>query len=131
MANASIARQVVCSMPTKVGLMADIAEALGGAGVNVSGVCAYEDEGKGVFMLVTDDNAKTAGVLRSMGGTVEEQGVVAIDMPNTPGALASAARAIAGAGINVLMAYGSTGSSPSAIVYLSTADNVAAAAAIG
>lgn len=131
MAVARIAEQIVCTMPAEVGLLADIAETIGNAGVNILAILAYEDEGTGEFMFITDDNAVAAAAIRSLGGKVSEETVVAVDMPNEPGTLARAARAVASAGVNVLYAYGTTGPGDSATVYLNTADNEAARAALG
>ena len=131
MKNARVITQLVCAMPTKVGLLADIAEALAAADVNVTAMCAYESDDRGEFMLVTSDNAKATQALEAMGGEVTTQSAVAVDMPDRPGALAEVARAIGDAGINIQYTYGSTTQQESATIIFSTADDEYAVSKIG
>lgn len=123
MATARSVTEVVAAMPSKVGLLAEAAEALGAAGVNIMAISAYEREGEAKFLLLTSDNAKTAEVMRGMGASVTEKTVVALEMANEPGVLADAATRIAGAGVNIEYAFGSAGDADTAVVVFKTEDD--------
>lgn len=123
MAQAMMAKQLHAMFPTRVGLLADITGALKQAGVNIRAICAYEFEGRGEFMMVTDDNAKATEAMTALGGQVEESDVVAVELPDRVGALDDVAQAIGAAGINILMTYATTGGGDTAAVILSTADD--------
>src|SRR5450759_2206740 len=80
MPSALIAKELVASLPAKLGLLAEVAAAVRGQGVNIKAVSAYERDGEGKFLLVTDDNAKAAEALKSMGATPREKSVVLVEM---------------------------------------------------
>lgn len=101
-------------MPTRVGLLADVAEALRNAGVNIQAIGAYDKEGAGEFMLVTNDNPAAADALRALGAEVTEEAVVLVEMPDHPGSLEKAARHIATADINIEWVYATTAGGTSA-----------------
>ena len=121
------AMQLVYSVPTQVGLLADIAEAMRLAGVNILAISAYERDGGAKFLMVTSDNAKATEALADLGGDIREKSIVIVDMPNTPGALEVAARKIADAGINIEYSYGTAGAADMATVVFKTADDEQAA----
>ncbi len=123
MTSARTAMQLVCSVPTKVGLLADIAEALRLADVNIIAISGYERDGQAKFLMVTTDNAKATAAICGVGADVREKSVVVVDMPNKPGALEVAARRIADAGINIEYTYGTAGAADMATVVLKTADD--------
>ncbi len=123
MTSARTAMQLVLSMPTRMGLLAEIAEALSAAGVNITAISAYERDGGAKFLMVTSDNAKAKEALGGLGGDIREKSVVLAEMANQPGALRDAAKKIAGAGINIEYSYGTAGAADVATVVFSTADD--------
>lgn len=124
---ARLTSQLVAKIPSRVGLLADVTEALRQADVNIVAVSAYERDGVGKFLLVTSDNRKAAEALGMLKADVAEKSVLAVEMPNEPGALEKATRAIAEAGINIEYAYGTAGAGTSATVIIRTADDQKAA----
>ncbi|MBE0476065.1 MAG: ACT domain-containing protein [Coriobacteriia bacterium] len=127
MGSARVIAQLVAKMPARVGLLADVAGGLRAANVDIRAISAYE-RGEGTFLLVTDDNARASEVLSGMGAEVRERSVLAVSMPDRPGALEEAARRIAEAGINIDYAYGTTTSgAETATVILKTDDDEKAA----
>lgn len=119
---ARLASQIVATIPNRVGLLADVAEAVRGAGVNVTAVSAYAREGEGKFLMVTSDNAKASEALGRLNAEVREKTVVVAELQDRPGALEEAARRIAEAGIEIEYAYGTAGGGTAAIVF-KTADD--------
>jgi len=120
MSTGRLTEQLVCSMPTRVGLLADVAEALREAGVNIMAISAYERDGKGKFLMVTDDNVKATAALARLNAEVRARAVVAVEMPNRVGALDEVARKIAEAGVNIDYIYGTGGGAETATVIFAT-----------
>ena len=122
MAKARIASQIAATVPARVGLLADVCEALHGSGVNITSLSAYERDGIGKFLMVTSNNAEAAKALSRLNADYVEKPVLEIEMSNEPGALEDAARTMAEAGINVEYCYG-TVSGLTAVVVFRTSDD--------
>jgi hypothetical protein len=127
MPSALIAKEIVATLPAKLGLLAEVAGAIRAEGVNIKAVSAYERGGEGKFLFVTGDNAKTAAVLEKMGAKPHEKSVVLADLEDRPGALEEAATMLADAGINVEYVYGGSGLVGKARLVFSTSDDEKAA----
>ena len=123
MPSASIAKELVASLPAKTGLIADVTAAIRAAGVNVRAISAYESDGVGHFLLVTDDNVKAAVALELMGAKPYEKQIVLADIDNRPGALEEVARMLADADINLEYVYGASGSAGKARFVFSTTND--------
>ena len=121
---ARLERQLVASMPARMGLLAEASGALKGAGVNITAISAYERDGVAKFLLVTGDVARAAATLGALGADVSERTAVAITLPDEPGALQDVASRISEAGINIFYVYG-TGdeSAERATIIFKTADD--------
>ncbi len=126
MSGAHLATQLVVSMPTRVGLLADLTDAIKEAGVNITAISAYERDGEGKFLMLTDDNDKASAALARLNANVREKSAIVLGLENRPGALEDAVRKLAEADVNVEYAYGSTAGGGEATVVLSTADDMRA-----
>ena len=124
MAQAHAAKQLVATMPTRVGLLADISDTIRSAGVNITATSAYERDGQAKFLLVTDDNTKAGEALGRLAADVREKDVLIIELDNHVGALADVAKKFAEAGINVEYTYGTTGPSDKARLVFKTSDHM-------
>ena len=88
------------------GTIADLGEAAGAAGVNVSGICGFPCEGVGVMHVLVDDPDTATSAFEGAGMTVRgRREVLTTSVTNTPGALGDLARQFADAGINVDLLY--------------------------
>jgi hypothetical protein len=89
------------------GELARVGEILGGAGVNVSGLCAVVSGGGQVEVhLLVDDMTAAFGALTDAGiGVVNEQEVVVIEVKDRPGELGEVARKLGDAGVNITLTY--------------------------
>ena len=89
------------------GTLADAAEALGNAGVNIDGGCGFPADGEGVFHILVEDAAGARRAVEGAGLEVRaERDVVLLDpLPDQPGSLGIALRRIADAGVNVDLLY--------------------------
>ena len=110
-------------MPARVGLLADVTDAIGRAGVNITAISAYERDGEGKFLLVTGDNGKALDALHRLNAEVREKGVILLELDNRPGALEEATRKLAEADVNIEYVYATVGKSDKATVVLKTSDD--------
>jgi len=123
MAKATKVNQLMVETPDEVGMMAKVCSAISDAGVNIKAISAYVKEGKGYFMLLTEDNAKAEQALKSAGLTATQEEAVAIELENEAGAAKRMTQKLADAGVNLKYCYGSTGNGTMALLILSSNDN--------
>lgn len=123
MAKAKKIKQLSFGMPDRTGLLSEITNALSGAKVNISSICAYGMEGKAFFMIASDSNAKAKKALSRLGLNVMEEDVCAVEMTNKAGELQKVAKKIADAGININYLYGTTAAGKTATCVFSSADD--------
>ncbi len=89
------------------GTLADAAEALGRAGVNIEGVCGSPAGGEGVMHVLVEDADAGRRALEAAGLEVraEREVVILGQLPRQPGTLGTTLRRIADAGVNVDLLY--------------------------
>lgn len=107
MVNATKAKQLSFTLPSKIGLLAEVSALITAAKINIEAICAYEMNEQGFFMLMTDNSAKTKKILSHMGAEVSTDEVIAVALPNKIGQLQKVAQKISDAGIDILYVYGS------------------------
>ena len=106
-----MATDLMVMMEDRPGALAELGNALGGAGVNLSGACAVTSRGQGmIHLLVEDDPGAARAALEAAGIEVaEEREVLVIDVRDDPGTLGSYAERIAASGANIELMYVATG----------------------
>lgn len=107
MAKANKVKQLSFSLPSKIGLLSEVASFITAAKVNIEAICAYEMGEQGFFMLITDNNAKAKKILAAMGAEIAADEVITVEMPNKLGELQKVAKKISDAGIDIAYIYGS------------------------
>ena len=120
MAKVQLRNEIVFKAPTRIGLLADVAEALAAAGVDIEAIGAYDKGDKGEFLLVTSDNRATGAALAGLGGEIDMVPVVTVEVPDERGALARLARLISDAGLNIGQVHATTGGAGDVLVVLRT-----------
>jgi hypothetical protein len=101
-----MAKNLTIELEDKPGMLAELGEALGRAGVNIDGFCGYASGGKGIIHLLVEDAAAARGALEGTGIEVQdEQDVVVVDVEDRPGALGVIARRISNADVSLNLAY--------------------------
>jgi hypothetical protein len=108
MAKVQIRNEVVFRAPTRVGLLADVTEALNDAGVNILAIGAYDKGDNGEFLMITSNNKLAYEALTPLGGEMDMQSVLVVELPNVPGELAYIAGILAEHRINVSQIFGSS-----------------------
>jgi len=101
-----MAKDLTVSLVDKPGSLAELGEALGGAGINIIGLCGVTVGGKGEIHILVEDAAKARKELQSKGIEVgAERDVLVVDVQPVPGELGRKARALANAGVNIELSY--------------------------
>lgn len=120
MAKVELRNEILFRAPTRVGLLADVAEALRDAGVNVLAIGAYDKGEMGEFLMITSNNRAAGEALAQLGGELDIAPVVVAEVPNIPGQLAAISRRIASAGFNISQIYATATDAPTAMIVLRT-----------
>ncbi len=119
------------TLEDRPGELARVAEALGGAGVNIEGFCGLGVEGRGFVCLAVEDAAGARSALEGAGVPIDaELEAIVLDVAadaDRPGAAGELARKVADAGVNVEVACVATHDR----IVLATSDNAKARAALG
>jgi len=123
---AEIRRQCKAVVSDKVGRLAEVADAIKGAGVNILAMCAWVQEGQGHIRVVGSDPEACCKALSKIVDTCEWEEVVCVDVANEVGALTAVARKLAEANIQVDMAYATCANADEAMIVLRTSDNAKA-----
>ena len=124
----AIRTELILRLPNSPGALAHVCDSLSNERVNI---VALALEPGGVLRLVVDNHVHAAGILGEK-YKVEERDVLYTLVPNDPGALASVARLVAAAGVNLDYAYATTvEGDPMAGVVVGVADAQRASAAAG
>jgi len=88
------------------GTLADAAEALGRAGINIDGVCGFPAGGEGIMHVLVEDATAAREALTAAGLEVrDERDVVVTSVEDRPGTAGALLRRIADAGANVDLLY--------------------------
>jgi hypothetical protein len=120
-----MAKDLLVTLEDQPGEGARLGEALGRAGVNIEGLCAIMEGGRGAVHLLVEDVSGAIAALASVGITVDAETDVIVSpaLPDpaldTPGVFGGMARALAEAGINISLVYVATRNR----VVLATDDN--------
>lgn len=106
MAGAKIVKQLTITTPDKVGILEELTNTITAQGSNIEAICAYGMEGKAVFYVITNSNAKVKDAISSKGWQLKETDVVMTDLENKPGALNKLTAKIKAKNINIKYCYG-------------------------
>ena len=88
------------------GTLADAAEALGGADINIAGVCGFPSGSEGIMHVLVEDATAAREALTGAGLEVrDERQVVVTSVEDRPGTGGALLRRIADAGANVDLLY--------------------------
>lgn len=108
--NRGTAKDLAIVLRNVPGTIADVAEAMGKAGVNIEGACGfpagYPAGVEGIFHILVEDVSAARAAADQAGYEVRfERDVVVCEVENRPGALGEVTRKLADAGINADLIY--------------------------
>jgi len=97
--------QISVFLENEAGRLARVARLLGGAEINIRALSIADTADFGILRLIVDDPERAAAVLRSAELTVSLTDVIAVEMPDCPGALSQVLDALASARVNIEYMY--------------------------
>lgn len=96
--------------PDRPGILAQVADAIGGAGINIEGVAGYSAGNEAVIHLLVEDHRGARAVVERLGLEVrDERDVLVVDTEDRPGGLAAVTTRVAASGVNLDFLYGVRG----------------------
>ena len=98
-------KQLSIFMENRAGRLAEIARRLGEARINIRALSLADTSDFGILRLIVNDVDKAMKMLRDSGHTVSLTEVVAVEVPDSPGGLASVLEPLRDAGVNVEYMY--------------------------
>ena len=123
--DAKLGKELVVTVPNKIGILANISKILADHGINIEGVAGYAANNEAKIMLVASDTLRAKEALVKAGYKMtKENEIVIVDLENKPGALKGISAKLADAKIDIKYTYGTacpTGC-PARII-LSTSEN--------
>jgi len=114
----AVERQLSVFLENKPGALARLYKSFAKAGVNVNAIMVSDTVDHAVVRMVVSDPDRAIGLLEEYGVLVVEHDVLAISLPNRPGALADMAAKLSNGKVNIEYAYGTagTGKAPSLMI---------------
>jgi len=102
---AMFVKQISVSLDNNPGTFLAVSDCLGAEGINIRAISVADTSDISTVRFVPDDPQKTITVLKSEGYSVREKDVVAVEIPDHPGALEAVLKPLKEAEINVLYLY--------------------------
>jgi hypothetical protein len=100
-------RQLAVFLENKPGRLAAVTDCLAKAGINIRALSVAETKDYGVVRFIPNEPEKAKEALVNEGYAVIETEVLAVDVPDKPGGLASVTTLLAKEGINIEYCYAS------------------------
>lgn len=101
-----MATDLTVGLVNQPGTLLRATDALGRAGVNIEGACAFVCDGQGVYHVLVEDRERARRALIDSGLEIQaERQVVLAPVENRPGAAAALFRSIARASANIDLLY--------------------------
>ncbi len=100
-----LVKQISVSLDNAPGTFLTVSECLGNEGINIRAISVADTSDISTVRFVPDDPEKTITVLTSKGYSVKKTDVIAVEIPDHPGALQAVLKPLKQAEINVLYLY--------------------------
>lgn len=99
-------KEITVKTDNRVGALADVAELLGGLGVNIEAISAYSAADRAVFRILTNDSTTAMKHLAKLPGVkINESDILVLEMQNRPGELGKITRKLANKGVDLESVY--------------------------
>lgn len=121
--NVSKISELIVSTPNKIGTMGKVFKLIADVGVNVSAFCAWVEGDKGMFRLVTDNNANVQNVLQAAGYETRTQEAIRVQTESKIGVGAEVGKKLGDAGVDIKHTYASSAVNGESVCILKTADD--------
>ena len=100
-----IVKQISVFLENKSGRLAEVTKILADNGINIRALALADTADFGILRLIVDDMEKGSNVLKAAGYTLGETDVVAVEVVDSPGGLASILASLWEAGLDVGYMY--------------------------
>lgn len=100
-----IIKQLSIFAENRLGRMAEIAEVIGAAGVDIRALSIADTSDFGILRLIVDKPDKAVDALKTAGITVSLTDVIGVGIDDTPGSFAKVIRIMSDAGISLEYMY--------------------------
>lgn len=104
---AKVGKEFVVISENKVGALSAVAAVLADRGIDILALSAQAAGGVAMMNFVTDDPLRTRDLLLKKGFTVQENGVLLIEIEDKPGALREITKKLAAKKVDILNIYAS------------------------
>ncbi len=98
-------KQLSIFMENRAGRLAEVVRLLGQAKINIRALSLADTSDFGILRLIVNDVERAVKALRDAGHTVSLTDVIAVEVPDSPGGLASVLEPLRAAGVNVEYMY--------------------------
>lgn len=107
-----MAKQISVFLENKAGRLSHVTKVLGEAGINIRALSIADTSDFGILRLIVNDPDKAYLILKEAGFTVSETEVIAVQVPDSPGGLATVLEQMTTENLNIEYLYaflGTTG----------------------
>jgi len=108
-----MAKQISVFLENKAGRLSHVTRVLGDAQINIRALSIADTSDFGILRIIVSDPVKAYKILKEAGFTVSETQVIAVQIPDSPGGLASVLEQMAEENLNIEYLY----------AFLGTAEN--------
>lgn len=115
--------QFCISLDNVPGKLAELSNRLGYAGINIRAISLNSSKKTSRLHLVVNDSVGAERVLHEAGMSFIEERVLAVELPNVPGALAECSKVLAEEDVNIEYMYPFISRTPNAVIIMKT-DNL-------
>ncbi|MEN6350653.1 MAG: ACT domain-containing protein [Syntrophomonas sp.] len=100
-----MAKQISVFLENKAGRLSNVTRVLGEAGINIRALSIADTSDFGILRLIVNDPAKAYQILKEASFTVSETEVIAVQVPDSPGGLATVLEQMTAENLNIEYLY--------------------------
>lgn len=106
-----MAKQISVFLENKAGRLSHVTKVMGEAGINIRALSIADTSDFGILRIIVSDPDKAYKILKEAGFTVSETEVIAVQVPDSPGGLATVLEQMSEANLNIEYLYAFLGTS--------------------
>ena len=122
-----MAKQISVFLENKAGRLAHVTRVLGEAGINIRALSIADTSDFGILRIIVNDPEKAYRILKEADFTVSETEVIAVQVPDAPGGLATVLEQMSDADLNIEYLYAFLGTSESDALVIFKVEDIAKA----
>lgn len=106
-----MAKQISVFLENKAGRLSNVTRVFGEAGINIRALSIADTSDFGILRIIVNEPARAYKILKEAGFTVSETEVIAVEVPDSPGGLATVLEQMAEENLNIEYLYAFLGTS--------------------